>query len=137
LAIAANKKLTTDCSDRQQPMNNIEQFSLYTAIIFHHLYEDFPIPISLDKQEIISNYVFFDKDEELRELQTKVSFSELAEMTDDDILKQKVKDKIPKIKDELSKLEFEKQAVITMQENIYNGTLEFLISEGLVNTPEP
>jgi hypothetical protein len=58
-------------------MKNIEQFSLYTAKIFSVLYEAFPVPVTLDRDKIIFEYIKFDKYDELKELNLKKGFSDI------------------------------------------------------------
>ena len=88
-------------------MKNIEQFSLYTAKIFDVLYENFPVPVSLDEQKIISEYLVFDKHEELKSLKLKKDIAEISKIADQEQLNNKIKEKLPKINNEISKIEKE------------------------------
>jgi len=117
-------------------MDNIEQFSLYTAKIFNELYESFPIPVNIDRYEMISECLLFDKDNELQDLKSKKDMASfLIEMGHNDTT-DKIKEKLPSIEEKHSELESEKQSEIYHQTEIFNNTLEFLVSEGLVRIPD-
>ena len=45
---------------------NVDQFAIYSAKIFDLLYDSFPIPRSISRNEIISEYLTFSRHEELR-----------------------------------------------------------------------
>ena len=117
-------------------MDNIEQFSLYTAKIFKDLYESFPVPVSIDRNEMISDCLFFDKEDELQDLNIKKDMASLlieigrSDKIDD------IKEKLPSIESKHYELESEKNNEIHYQTEIFSNTLEFLVSEGLVRTPD-
>lgn len=113
-------------------MNNIEQFSLYTAKIFEVLYEEFPVPVGLDTNGIIAEYLQFYEHEELKKLHLQKDFSEIIEQAGDKELKQKILEKQPRIKENLHVLESKKRDDQYKQESIYDGTLDFLVSEDLI-----
>jgi hypothetical protein len=119
-------------------MDNIEQFSLYTVKILDELYKKFPIKSSLCKEDIINEYLNFDKDEDIKQLSLKNSFIDIVEMIDtkDDCeltnLEEKFKTVKPELEENLRSLKQEKQDEVSFQSEIYSGTLDFLISEGLI-----
>ena len=113
-------------------MNNIEQFSLYTAKIFDVLYEEFPVPSGLDTNGIITEYLQFYEHEELKKLHLQKDFCEIVEQAGDKELKKKMLEKKPVIKENSYALESKKRDDQYKQESIYQGTLDFLISEGLI-----
>lgn len=111
---------------------NIDQFAIYSAKIFEVLYDSFPIPRTLDKNSIISEYLTFDQSDELKELKIKYDFAEIIEMIDDEDLKERTRQKIPTIKARIMELENEQRYDRHLQEMIYEGTLDFLTFERLV-----
>ena len=115
-------------------MNNIEQFSLYTAKIFDVLYGNFPVPTSIDENEIISEYLLFDKHEELKELQHKKNLAELlVHSFDEEEQKKEISAKLPVIQANCDDLESEKTEEQKKQKKIYQGTINFLIAESLIH----
>ncbi len=110
---------------------NVDQFAIYSAKIFDLLYDSFPIPRSISRNEIISEYLTFSRHEELRELRIKNDIADLVGFTDDEELKRKVEERIPVIRDQLTELENEQRTDKFLQERIYEGTFEFLVFEGL------
>lgn len=117
-------------------MNNIEQFSLYTAKIFEELYDAFPIPIWIDKAKITSGCLLFDKNEELQDLKNKKDMAQLLVEFHNHEYTKKIKEKLPGIERAHSNLENEKNSEIWHQSAIFSSTLDFLISEELVRRPE-
>lgn len=114
--------------------NNINQFGLYTAKIFDILYDSFPIPTTLTRKEIIAEYLLFDKEKELIELKTKKDFTELFDLihVDDHELKTQARNALPKINEKLKSIESDQRSDRNKQVAIYEGTLEFLVSEDLI-----
>lgn len=117
-------------------MNNIEQFSLYTAKIFEELYDSFPISIGVDPNQFITDCLLFNKDEELQDLKNKKEMAQLLVMFDNLKETEKIKEKLPEIEKAYSSLENEKMNEVKYQKAIFSSTLDFLISEGLVRRPE-
>ncbi len=116
-------------------MNNIEQFSLYTAKIFEELYDSFPIPKGLDHDKAISDCLSFDKHKELEDLKNKQDIAQLLiDIGHEDA--ERIEGKLSEFKHEYSTLETEKRSEIRLQKAILNSTLEFLLSEGLVREAE-
>lgn len=111
---------------------NIDQFALYSAKIFEILYDSFPIPTSLDRTSIIIEYLNFDRGEELKNLKIKHDLADIIEMSDDEELKQQIKQKLPIIKTQISEIENEQRSSRQHQEMIYEGTCDFLESEQLL-----
>jgi hypothetical protein len=117
-------------------MDNIEQFSLYTAKVFEELYDSFPVPVSINRHKMISTCLLFNKDEELKKLKLKEVFSNLLVELKPNGKEQELEEKLPLIKQMRSDLEHEKNSEISIQTTLFNSTLDFLISEGLVRIPE-
>ncbi|WP_282736319.1 hypothetical protein [Halomonas rhizosphaerae] len=115
---------------------HIDQFAIYAAKIFEVLYDSFPISARLDRNSIISEYLTFDQSEELKNLKMKNDFADIVEMTDDEELKSRVRQQIPAVKEKINVLENEQRYDRHRQEAIYEGTLEFLISEQLLRELE-
>ena len=104
-------------------MNNIEQFSLYTAKIFNELYNSFPIPVNIVQSEIILDCLLFNKDDELQALKIKLDVSSLlSEMGDHSKL-----ELLPSISEKHDELDSEKKSEIEYQTKIFKNTLEFLV----------
>ncbi|MDO6569096.1 hypothetical protein Q4561_18645 [Alteromonas sp. 1_MG-2023] len=112
-------------------MNNIEQFSLYTAKIFEELYDSFPIPKGLDQDKAISDCLSFAKHEELQDLKNKKDIAELLIVIGHEDA-ERIEGKLSELKHGHSALENEKYSEIYLQKAIFKSTLEFLLSEGLV-----
>ena len=117
-------------------MDNIEQFSLYTAKIFKELYNSFPIPVGINVHENISECLLFDKDDELQRLKIKKGIAILCAETNQSSAIDNFEEQLSTIQANHSELENEKSSEIKHQTAIFNNTLKFLISEGLVRTPE-
>ena len=115
---------------------NIDQFAIYSAKIFEVLYDSFPIPIRLDRSSVISEYLTFDQADELKQLKLKHELAYILEMTDDEELKNKIKQQIPIVKARIIELENEQGYDRHRQEAIYDGTLDFLRSEQLLRKLE-
>ncbi|WP_136799995.1 hypothetical protein [Desulfosediminicola ganghwensis] len=116
-------------------MDNIEQFSIYTAKIFEILYQKFPVPCSIDRMTIISDYLCFDKKDELKELKIKKDMAELLEHSYSEKLREKdFKEKIEKSKEQWREVEEERHNDERVQLEIYQGTIEFLLAENLIST---
>jgi len=131
-------------------MNNIEQFGLYTAEILDTLYRSFPIPIKLNRKDIILTINEFTQTEELKDLkseQKKVNttlnlskdgtpFQKLSIAagstlpTEEEV--EEARAKKPTLDTKIHNLNTELQDSISKQKNIYKGTFDFLISEGLI-----
>ncbi|MGL5757612.1 hypothetical protein [Plesiomonas sp.] len=116
-------------------MNNIEQFSLYTAKIFEELYDSFPIPKLVDQDKAISDCLSFDKHEELQDLKIKRDAAELLIIIGCEDA-ETIKDKFSELENEHSTIENEKYSEINLQKAILKSTLEFLLSEDLVREAE-
>ena len=115
---------------------NIHQFAIYSAKIFEVLYDSFPIPRSLDRDSIISEYLTFDPCDELKVLKIKHDFADIIELTDDKELKERIRENIPSIKNRITALENEQRYDRRRQEMIYEGTLDFLTFEQLLRECE-
>ena len=116
-------------------MNNIEQFSLYTAKIFEELYDSFPVPKRVDQDKAISDCLSFDKHKELQDLKNKRDIAEfLIDIGDEDA--KRIEGKLSEFTKEHSTLDNEKHSEISLQKAIFNSTLEFLLSEDLVREAE-
>ena len=117
-------------------MDNIEQFSLYTAKIFKELYDSFPIPVGIDRNEMISDCLLFNKDDELQSLKNKKEMASLAILAGRNGKTNKMEEGLLSVQGKHSELENEKSNEIGYQTAVFNNTLEFLIFEGLIRTPE-
>jgi len=117
-------------------MDNIEQFSLYTAKIFKELYDSFPMPISIDPHNLITDCLSFNKHDELQDLKNKQDMGSLLILASHNSGKDKIEEQLLRTQEKYSELESEKSSEIRCQTNIFNSTLKFLISEGLIRTPE-
>lgn len=111
---------------------NIDQFAIYSAKIFQLLYDSFPIPKSINPNEVTAEYLTFELNDELDNLKLKLDIANIAEYIVDDEPKLKEQTKLPAIKDQIMTLEEEKLTDKNKQKAIYDGTLEFLTSEGLL-----
>ncbi|MCS3456886.1 hypothetical protein M2366_002992 [Aeromonas sp. BIGb0405] len=118
-------------------MDNITQFSIYTAKIFEELYASFPVPKFIDQEKMISIYLSFDKDDEISKEKEFVAAVELVkifhEMDPDNVTTSHDYDE-RKVKSEnkIMELNYEKRIDRDNQIEIFTGTLDFLISEGLI-----
>ena len=111
-------------------MNNIQQFSIYTAKVFDLLYDSFPIHCSIDTTEIIKDFLSFDQHEELKDIEIKVGIGELLKMTGRlDVEKE---EKLSNFKAQASLLSSYKEKDISQQQSILSGTIEFLEDEALI-----
>lgn len=117
-------------------MDNIKQFSLYAAKIFKELYDCFPVPVSIDRNKMISDCLLFDKNDELKELKVKKDMADLLIDIDHNGQKRNIEKKIAPIQERYSELENEKRNEIKNQTTIFDNTLNFLASEGLIHVPE-
>jgi len=89
----------------------------------------------LDRSEIILAYLKFDKKEELKDLQTKVSFVELVEHGFNDINgTQEFKEKSERVKKEYQRIKSEKDDDERKQSLIYQNTISFLEEEQLIKS---
>jgi hypothetical protein len=118
-------------------MNNIEQFSLYTVKVFDILYASFPLFVTLDKTEIVSEYLKFDRHDDIEKLNLSKAYMEIVEMAGEDNkelmeIKAEVREKGPEIVKTLGSLERERENEKATQSAIYDGTLRFLESESLI-----
>ncbi|WP_309266618.1 hypothetical protein [Aeromonas salmonicida] len=125
-------------------MDNIEQFSIYTAKIFEELYSSFPVPKRIDNSEMISLYLSFDKHDEIKKLHSIKSRAELVGIlkeADPEAFEEIIKPQLGAVyidetlvvtEGKLRELEFEKQNEIRYQMSILSGTIDFLESEGLI-----
>ncbi|WP_027857748.1 hypothetical protein [Marinobacterium jannaschii] len=128
-------------------MNNIEQFSLYTAQILDILFESFPVPCNLDRSEITKEYLRFDKHESLKKLKNEEkslkihldAFEAFQECFEEDVsdTKDEISKELHPIKDKVTKLEENKKSDNDKQQSILNGTIEFLSDEGLIKVVSP
>jgi hypothetical protein len=111
---------------------NIDQFALYAAKLFELLYDSFPIPSSINRNEVISGHLAFDQADELTTLKTKEGVAEIVEYMDDEEMKERVRKALPAIKEKIVRLEKAKYFDKHRQEQIYEGTLSFLMSEQII-----
>jgi len=120
-------------------MQNSEQFSLYTAKIFEILFENFPVPVGLDRQDIIDEYLCFNEHESLKELRVKRDFADLVNMSPegslDNELKQKAIEIYPELEESVYDLEDKKRTDKQQQLQILDGTIDFLLEEGFIISP--
>lgn len=115
-------------------MNNIEQFSIYTAKIFELLYQKFPVPFTMDRNEIIYDFLLFDRADELKELKIKNDMADLLEHSYSEEPREKnFKEKIETAKEQWRELEEERRQDERIQLEIYEGTIEFLLAENLLS----
>src|SRR5690554_577122 len=112
--------------------DNVDQFSIYAAKVFEILYDSFPVPSAIDRREVIAEYLTFDNDEELKKLKIARDFADIVDHVDDEELKAKAKEKRPAIEARLAELERDQRNDVERQEQIFNGTLDFLCWEGLI-----
>lgn len=118
-------------------MKNIEQFSIYTAKIFEDLYSQFPVPVFIDRDRMIAMYLKFDGHEEMRQYRLKSEAGDIFEMVNAenpelglwDADKQK---SVETAKARLRELEDEEHHDRFAQVAIFDGTLDFLVDEGLI-----
>ena len=115
---------------------NINQFGIYSAKVFELLYDSFPIPRSIDKNEIIAEYLTFDQGDELKELKLKLDIAGIVELIEDEEENEKIRTKLPPIKKRIAELEESQQNDRSRQERIFVGTLQFLTSERLIRKCE-
>jgi hypothetical protein len=121
-------------------MKNIDQFSIYSAKIFDVLYESFPVPTRLNENDIISEYLIFNKHKELKDLTLEKDIAELADSPElaDIVDREKISSKIiSELKNEIWEIEKEENDDLNNQKSIFKGTLDFLVSEGLVLNQSP
>ena len=112
--------------------DNVDQFSIYAAKILEILHDNFPIPSTIDRREVIAEYLTFKNHQELKKLQIARDFSEIVDYVDDEDLKAKAKENRPAIEARLAELERDQRSDVERQEQIFNGTLNFLCSESLI-----
>jgi len=118
-------------------MDNIEQFSIYTAKVFEELYSAFPIPKFINHDEIIALHLKFDGQDEIKKLRSSTNTNEIRKMFGDchpelGAWSNEDQKNFENAKAKLSDLENSKQEDICIQSSILKGTLEFLKDEGLV-----
>lgn len=118
-------------------MNNIEQFSIYTAKIFEELYSAFPIPRFINQDEMIAMYLKFDRHEEVKKYRSLSNASEVYKMVcehDPELEPWSDEDQnnLEDINSKLSALENTEHEDKSNQLSIYKSTLEFLNDEGLI-----
>jgi hypothetical protein len=111
---------------------NINQFALYSAKIFELLYDSFPVPLSISKDEVIAQYLTFDQDKELKELKMQQGIAEISIMTEDEELKARAIKNMPAFAASVAKLKQKQRLDRNQQEEIYGGTLTFLLCEGII-----
>jgi hypothetical protein len=113
---------------------NINQFAIYTAKLFDILYDSFPVPINIDRNKIINEYLCFDKDKEIKELKTKQGIGDLVMAIEDNDTEKRdrVKKSLTRINEEVDSLETEKTNDRKNQISIFEGTMDFLLSEQLI-----
>lgn len=117
-------------------MENISRFSVYTATILQQLYVAFPIPYTLETHSIIENYIAFEKDDELRSLKLNKEFSEIFDFLGLDGGQTTDQEQRFKHKQMLLKIVKERKAAEDLQRDILDGTIDFLVSEGLIRRPD-
>ncbi|MGI5013307.1 MAG: hypothetical protein ACRYGO_19055 [Janthinobacterium lividum] len=111
---------------------NIDQFALYAAKLFELLYDSFPIPLTVDRNEVIAGYLAFDQDDEIKTLKNKEGFAEILEYTDNEEMKARARKALPAIQTKIAGLEKARHSDKHRQEQIYEGTLAFLIFEQII-----
>ncbi len=111
-------------------MNNIQQFSLYSAKIFQLLYSSFPVPVGIDRDIMIEEFLYFDKNDELKNLQNTRSHGELITLLGK--ATPEIENKIRQVSEAAYALEHEQRRDEDNQLAIYNGTIDFLAAEKLV-----
>lgn len=117
--------------------DNIDQFAIYSAKIFQMLYDSFPVTLVIDRDEIINEYLTFNQGEELKSLNLKKSVTEILSFVDDSDEIKSAQDRLPDIKNRITELENEKRGDRDHQIQVYSGTFNFLISEGLIREGDP
>lgn len=117
-------------------LENINKFAIYSAKILEILHDSFPIPISLHRDSIISEYLTFDRGDELKDLKLSHDIADLIQSSEDEELWNSIKEKIPAIKSKISDLEKVQYSDMRHQQQIYDGTLDFLIYEELLRECE-
>ena len=118
-------------------MKNIEQFSIYTAKIFEDLYSQFPVPVFIDRDRIITMYLKFDSHEEMRQYRLKSEAGDFFEMVNSQNPELSLWDadkqnNVEIAKARLRELENEERHDRVTQVAIFDGTLDFLVDEGLI-----
>ncbi|WP_336916288.1 hypothetical protein [Vibrio cholerae] len=118
-------------------MKNIEQFSIYTAKIFEDLYSQFPVPVFIDRDSMIAMYLKFDDHEEMGKYRLNSQVGDFYEMVKNKNSKlgsldadQQKNYEISKVR--LRELEDEQHNDRLTQVSIFDGTLDFLVDEGLI-----
>lgn len=115
---------------------NMDQFAIYSGKILEELHDSFPIPKYLDGNQISSEFAIFTRSDELRHLDTQRQFRKLIEEVGDAKQKQLARQKLPIIEGRAHKLEKEKADIYQLQQLIFEGTLEFLVSEKIIRECE-
>lgn len=111
---------------------SIKQFGIYSAKILNVLYDSFPIPVFIDRNEVISQYLSFDQVAELERLRLGRDMAELVQMTNDETEIERAQQALPDISSRISNLEESQRSDRNNQEKIYDGTISFLVAEGLI-----
>ncbi|WP_305462826.1 hypothetical protein [Photobacterium leiognathi] len=118
-------------------MKNIEQFSIYTAKIFEDLYSQFPVPVFIDRDRMIAMYLKFDSHEEIRQYQLKSEVGDFLEKVNAQnpelgLWDADNQNNVEIAKARLKELEDEERHDKVAQAAIFDGTLAFLVDEGLI-----
>jgi DNA-binding helix-hairpin-helix protein with protein kinase domain len=120
-----------------QMSKKIDQFAIYAAKIFEIMYDSFPIPSSLNRSKIISEYLSIEPRGELNALRNKIYVADMTALTKEEKEPiQKAIKELPDNKKRMAEIEEKQRIDRHLQERIYEGTIEFLVFEGLLRKCE-
>ena len=118
--------------------DNFEQFSIYSGQILETLSLEFPVPCSLDKNGAINEYLKFEKNEELKEAKLKKYIADiviaLERHSEEEV--EYARSKKIELENSIDLITEEKESDYKKQVAIFEGSLVFLIAEGLVREVE-
>lgn len=114
--------------------NNIERFSIYSGKILEILSSKFPVPYHLKDSEVISEFLKFDKHDELKEKGYAIDVAEMviameAHNDDEVAFARKKKAELEQCVDDIKD---EERRDYASQASVFQGTLTFLIAEDLI-----
>lgn len=114
--------------------NNLDQFGIYAGKILEVLSMEFPVPCYLNNDGIIEEYLKFDKDDEIKELRHNKDIADLIVTfgVHDKEYIEFARNKHLELSADIDEMEEEKRKDHQRQVSILNGSLEFLIEEGLI-----
>jgi len=115
---------------------NMDQFAIYSGKILAELHDSFPIPKYLDGNKISSEYAIFRHSDELNETDTKREFFTILEQVGNETQKQDAKNTLPNLNERADQLRKEKTEAYALQKAIFDGTLDFLVSENIIRESE-